>query len=184
MRLYPFFVTPSSPINALTSNLFRVRLGIKRIVTPHSIYLSHSLACPLCVPLRRFVYSHTCMSVDPVGKARSKSDYGLFFISFLSSLDWDNKEETRKRSVYRLRVFPQTTFDIVFRQVERIERGIRLLLFHYVCVYVRAFKAFHFLNLQWQIYALFLNFQNFLKKFYKFTSKLCPEVAFIIHRRS
>lgn len=107
MRLYPFFVTPSSPINALTSNLFRVRLGIKRIVTPHSTYLSHSLACPLCVPLRRFVYSHTCMSVDPVGKARSKSDYGLFSISFLISLDWDNKEETRKRSVYRLRVFPQ-----------------------------------------------------------------------------
>ena len=25
------------------------------------------------------------------------------FISFLISLDWDNKEETRKRSIYRLR---------------------------------------------------------------------------------
>lgn len=97
MRLYPFFVTPSSPINALTSNLFRVRLGIKRIVTPHSTYLSHSLACPLCVPLRRFVYSHTCMSVDPVGKARSKSDYEFLFTSFLISLDWDNKKEPPQR---------------------------------------------------------------------------------------
>lgn len=86
MRLYPFFVTPSSPINALTSNLFRVRLGIKRIVTPHSTYLSHSLACPLCVPLRRFVYSHTCMSVDPVGKARSKSDYELILTPVRISL--------------------------------------------------------------------------------------------------
>ena len=69
----------------------------------------------------------------------------------------------------------KTTFDIVFRQVERIERGIRLLCVYYVCVYVRAFKAFHFLNLQVQIYAHFLNFQNFLKKFYNFTSKFTPQ---------
>jgi len=62
--------------------------------------------------------------------------------------------------------FLKTTFDIVFRQVERIERGIRYID-SYVCVYVRAFKALYFPNLQVQIYALFLNFQNFLKKFYK-----------------
>lgn len=35
--------------------------------------------------------------------------------------------------------------------------------------------ASYFLNLQVQIYALFLNFQNFLKKFYNFTSKYIPQ---------
>lgn len=164
MHLYPFFVTPSSPINALTSNLFRVRLGIKRIVTPHSIYLSHSLACPLCVPLRQFVYSHTCMSVDPVGKARSKSDYGLFSISFLISLDWDNKEETRKRSVYRLRAFLKPHSILSF---DKWNASNVVLVYHYFTMYVSILmhsrRSTSFV-LQWQIYALFLNSQNFFEE--------------------
>ena len=38
--------------------------------------------------------------------------------------------------------------------------------------------------LQVQIYTFFISFQKFSKKFYNFTSKLCPEVAFMRHRRS
>ena len=42
--------------------------------------------------------------------------------------------------------FLKTTFDIVFRQVERIERGIRYVVYQ-VSIYVRAFKALYFLRI-------------------------------------
>lgn len=73
--------------------------------------------------------------------------------------------------------FLKTTFDIVFRQVERIECGTRLSIFYYLCVYVRAFKAFHFLNLQWQIYALFLNLQNFFEEILQLHLEIYPAKA-------
>ena len=93
----------------------------------------------------------------------------------LSNLRIGNKKQNPQAKCLSSAGFPQTTFDIVFRQTERIERGTLLSLFFYLFVYVRAFKAFRFLNLQVQIYALFLNFQNFLKKFYSFTSKFTPQ---------
>ena len=165
MRLYPFFVTPSSPINALTSNLFRVRLGIKRIVTPHSTYLSHSLACPLCVPLRLFVYSHTCMSVDPVGKARSKSDYGFSFYLLPHFARLGQKKEPPQTSESRMwGIFSAS--DSFFRRVELVVADISsfyILIAHPYSPHTRNSTNSY---LQEQRYILFPNYQNFYQSFF------------------
>ena len=103
--------------------------------------------------------------LDPYKSCRLTRSHRASFTSFLISLDWDNKEETRKRSVYRLRAF-LNRLDSCLATSERYRARCYKGCCRPIPTYMSmsCIKVSHSLNLQWQIYALFLNFQNFFEE--------------------